>query len=254
MQNGAYMPRLKYLHIYFPIFITVWLGLFLDSNTVALELPYNQWLTNALVAINFLWVYFNASKSIKQLMLFGVLVALGGEILFSLILGMYSYRLGNIPVYIPFGHALLYASVYYITKEPLVRKQPHRLIRLLYPFMVVYALSWLIMANDLLGFTCTIIILFLLHKQPSSKPFFLIMFFMVVYLELVGTHYQCWLWPEIWFNSFSWMPSANPPSGIGVFYFAFDLGCLWLYKQQNRHRWSRFRNIQALRKKQTFTT
>lgn len=242
------MPKLKYIHIYFPAIITVWLGLFLDSRSVALELSYNQWLTNALVGINFLWVYLNASRSIKQLMRFGVLIALGGEILFALILGMYSYRLGNIPLYIPFGHALIYASVYYIAKEPLIKKYPLHLIRLLYPLMIIYALLWLLFANDLFGFACTILILFLLHKQPLSKPFFLIMFFMVAYLELLGTYYQCWQWPDIWFNSFSWMPSANPPSGISVFYFAFDLGCLWFYKQQNRLRWHRFRNMQSLRK------
>ena len=44
------------------------------------------------------------------------------------------------------------------------------------------------------------------------------------------------------------IPSANPPSGIGGVYFAFDVGCLWLYKHYSIKRWQRFRAIQRVRK------
>jgi len=73
------------------------------------------------------------------------------------------------------------------------------------------------------------------------------MFFMVVYLELWGTYYQCWGWPPIWFDVFSWIPSANPPSGIGVIYFAFDAACLLAYKMFNLQKWHRFRQMQQFK-------
>jgi len=237
---------LKYKHIYLPVLILLWPALFLDSTTLAEQLPYNQWLTNILVFMTYIWIYRYVSKAVRQLMIFGLLVGFFGEVFFSLVLGMYTYRLDNIPLYIPFGHAVIYASIYYLVKEPVVLKHQHAVEFFLYPLMIIYASLWLFLANDLFGFICMIMTLWLLYKQPSSRLFFLLMFFMVIYLELVGTYYQCWLWPGIWFDTYAWMPSANPPSGIGGFYFAFDIGCLWLYKHYNRKRWQRLRAIQNL--------
>jgi len=175
-----------------------------------------------------------------------VVISYGGEVVFALGLGMYTYRLENVPLYVPFGHALVYAAVYYMTKERWVRKHQKRIISTLYPIIIIYATLWLIFANDVFGFVCMLVILVLFHRRPETKIFFSLMFFMVVYLELVGTYYQCWHWPSIWFGELSWVPSANPPSGIGVVYFAFDAGCLLCYKYLNLTSWRRFRAIQRI--------
>jgi hypothetical protein len=177
-------------------------------------------------------------------MLYGLVVALAGEVFFSLILEMYRYRLGNVPVYVPFGHALIYASVYYFVREPVVFRHRQRIIALLYPLMILYSTLWLLLAHDVLGFVCMLTVLLLLRRWPESRLFFLLMFFMIVYLELMGTAYGCWHWPPVWFGHFDWVPSANPPSGISVFYFGFDAGCLWLYKHLNRGQWCRMRAMQ----------
>ena len=166
-------------------------------------------------------------------MLWGLLIALAGEAVFSLLLGMYSYRLNNLPLYVPFGHTIIYASVFYISKEPLIQKHKKSIIKTLYILMIIYSTLWLIFGNDLFGFLCMLVILWLFKRRPKSKLFFLIMFFTIVYLELLGTYYGCWSWPEIWFDKFSIVPSANPPSAISVFYFAFDMGCMLFYKLSN---------------------
>ena len=114
--------------------------------------------------------------------------------------------------------------------------------------MVIYSTVWLIFANDVFGFICMIIIVLLLRKKPHTKLFFLIMFFMIVYLELIGTYYENWYWPEIWFDKISFIPSANPPSGISVFYFGFDVGCLLIYKLLNKEKWKRLRNLQKIKR------
>lgn len=196
----------------------------------------------------FAWVYYAVSKSVKQLMLFGLIIAFFGEVLFSLVFGMYTYRLENLPIYVPFGHALVYASVYYMSKEPLVKRHQDLIVKVLYFSMIVYSLFWFVFANDTFGFICTLVILALFKRHPSTKLFFLFMFFTIVYLELIGTHYGCWQWPEIWFDKVSFVSSANPPSGISVFYFGFDIGCLWLYKHFNRRRWRRLKSIRAYKK------
>jgi len=230
------MVKIKYLHVHLFSFLIIWLGLFLDSSTQA-----NQLMTNILVIYAFLWIYYFVSTSVRQLMLFGLIVAFGGEVLFSLILGMYTYRLENLPVYIPFGHSIVYASIYYMAKEPLVKKYEEPIVKTLYLLMIIYSTLWLIMANDTFGFLCTLVILAVFKRHPHTKLFFLLMYFAVVYLELIGTYYQCWQWPEIWFDKISFINSANPPSGISVFYFGFDICCLWLYKQYDKERWKRIK-------------
>ena len=234
---------MKYLHIHALFFPILWFGLYLDSMEVAQKIPYNQWLTDILVLFTFLWIYKSSSKVIKKLMLYGIIIALGGEALFSLLLGMYHYRLDNLPLYVPLGHSIIYASVYYFIKEPLVQKHKKKIIKILYIGMILYSTAWLLLANDLFGFLCLLVILWIFKRRPHTKLFFLVMFFAIVYLELLGTYYQCWYWPSIWFDKITLVPSSNPPSAISVFYFGFDAGCLWLYKRVNPKIWQRFKDF-----------
>jgi len=236
------MTKFKYLHIHFFVLTIIWIGLLLDGRDIT-----NQIYTNILVVVAFTWVYYSVSKSVKELMIFGLIIAFGGEVLFSLVFGMYTYRLENLPIYVPFGHSLIYASVYYILKEPLVKANKELIIKVLYFSMIIYSLVWFFFAGDTFGFICTLLILALFKRYPQTKLFFLFMYFTIVYLELLGTHYGCWYWPEIWFDKVSFISSANPPSGISVFYFGFDIGCLWLYKHYNIKRWNRLKQQQSLK-------
>jgi hypothetical protein len=238
----------KQYRIYAIVIPSIWLVLFIDSAYLAALTGYNtQWISNGLTAIAYLVVYQNTSKVIKKLMLYGILIALGGEVVFSLGFGMYHYRLQNVPLYVPLGHTLVYACVAHLTKEPYIKKHQTIVIRILFTLMIGYCLVFLIFANDLLGFLCMLVILWVFHRRPETKLFSLWMFFIVAYLELLGTYYQCWYWPKLWFDTISWVPSANPPSAISVFYFGFDAGCTWLYKKINPQQWHRIRKIRALR-------
>ncbi len=244
---GIRYPFPKYLHIYLPVLVFLWVGLYLDSLAFSEIYPNSQLFTNILVVPVFIFIYSSTSKQVKQLMLFGLLLATAGEVFFSLILGMYTYRLENLPFYIPFGHSIVYAGVYYIVKEPLIRKHQNTIIKILYTSMILYSTAWLIFASDVFGFLCMLVIVWIFKRRPHTKLFFLVMYFMIVYLELIGTYYGCWYWPEIWFGLIDIVPSANPPSGISVFYFGFDAGCLWLYKKIFPHKWIRLRSIRKYR-------
>lgn len=237
------MSRLKYIHLYLPVFFMVWFGLFLDSVEISQKFVYSQWLTNFAILPAFFWIYIHSPRYLKQMMLFGIVVAIFGEVTFSLVLGMYTYRLENVPLYVFFGHSIIYAGVYYFAKEPLIRRHKDILVKIFFVAVVIYSFSWLIFANDLFGFLCMVGLLLILKRYPTNRLFFLLMFFMVAYLELVGTHYGCWSWPPVWFDVFSFIPSANPPSGIGFVYFLFDAGCLWFYKQFNPKRWQTLRVV-----------
>lgn len=243
------MKSLKYFHIYIPVLLFLWIGLFLDSLFFSKIYEHGQIITVILSLPIFAWVYKSVSKQVRQLMLFGIIVAALGEVVFSLLLGMYTYRLENVPLYVPLGHSLVYASVYYIAKEPLIRNNQERVMKFLYASMLLYSILWLIFANDMFGFLSTIAIVILFKRYYTTKLFFLIMYFMVVYLELLGTYYGAWSWPEVWFDKIEFITSANPPSGISVFYFGFDAGCLWFYKHYDAHRWARFRALRNLKRR-----
>jgi hypothetical protein len=73
------------------------------------------------------------------------------------------------------------------------------------------------------------------------------MYLAVAYLKIIGTSYECWKWPSTAFNYFTFLPSANPPTGISFFYFGLDLGCLWLYKKRHKIAWSRMKNVRRLK-------
>lgn len=254
MQNCANMAKLKYKHIYYPAFAGLWLALFVDSKFVSEFITYNQWLASVITLLFFLWVYSQVTKSIKLIMVYGLVLAALGESFFSLVLGMYTYRLENIPLYIPTGHCLFFIGTYYIMKEPLTQKYQDIIIRVLYPALIIYSCFYLFYLNDLTGFLFMLITLLVLYRYPVNKLLFLLTFVAAICTEHLGTYWQCWEYPSIWFGQFEWIPSASPPSGIGIFYSAFDVWCLWMYKLLNRQSWQRMRSIQkAANKKTTYS-
>ena len=239
--------KLKYLHIYFPVIIVLWITLFIDSIYLSKYISYNQTIANIIVILVFIYIYNNVTIKVKKLMKYGVFLALAGEVFFSLVLGMYTYRLENLPIYVPFGHTLVYASIFYLSKEPIIKKHNQKIFAILYIGMILFSTYWLIEEKDTFGFICMLIILYLFRSRQTNRIFYILMFFMVLYLELVGTYYGCWIWPETWFNKIDFISSANPPSAISLFYFGFDLGCLWLYKKFNPKKWKRMKNIREIK-------
>jgi hypothetical protein len=73
------------------------------------------------------------------------------------------------------------------------------------------------------------------------------MYITVAYLEIIGTSYGCWWWPDKAWDTISFLPSHNPPSGISLFYFLLDLGTLWLYKKRHAATWARMKEIRKVR-------
>ena len=53
-------------------------------------------------------------------MIYAVIIGFLGEHFFSRGLDMYTYRLENVPHYVPPGHALVYVAVLYFSKDLLL--------------------------------------------------------------------------------------------------------------------------------------
>lgn len=236
----ATFKTLGLLYLFFVV------GLFLDSFYMVKITENAQWYANALMLTVFFITFFNVTKTIKERMVFAVLLGFVGEYLFSVALGMYTYRLENVPLYIPFGHAFVYIAVYCFSKAASIKNIRKPLEKFLVIFILIYAAVFLFFKNDVFGFVMTIATLLILRNKPRERLFYLTMYISVVVLELVGTTYKCWFWPPIAWDIFTFLPSANPPSGISLFYFLLDLGTLWLYKQRHRETWQRMKNIRKI--------
>jgi hypothetical protein len=229
------------------LFLYIFFGLILDTPYVADKFEQTQYLALLTLIIGFTIIYFRVGKRAREQMIYAVIIGFVGEHLFSIGLGMYTYRLGNVPLYIPFGHAVVLVAVVYFCKESVIRANKKLLEKVFTIFILVYSLSFLVLANDVFGFVMSLLVIFLLRNKPRERLFYLTMYIAVAFLEIIGTSYGCWFWPETAFDAIPFLKSANPPSGISLFYFLLDLGSLWLYKQRHKVAWARMKSIRHLK-------
>ena len=245
------VDRLKILSIFNRriglLFLFV-VALYFDGKSFASIYPNAQTITNIFMLIAFLLLYKRSVKRTRQLMIYAVIIGFIGEYLFSIVLNMYTYRLSNLPFYIPFGHAAVYARTYTFSKASVVRKHQKKIVGLMTLVISLFALFYLVVFNDVFGFIMTIFVFLILIKRPKDQLFFLTMYIVVAVLEIGGTAYEVWSWPDTAFGFFPLLKSHNPPSGISIFYFLLDVGCFVLYTQINRKAWKRVKRIRGLMK------
>ncbi|WP_439128379.1 hypothetical protein [Polaribacter sp.] len=227
------------------IFIIFVFVLFFDSVYFAENVTNSQLPINIIMLTGFILMYYRANIRTRELMIYAVILGFGGEYLFSRALNMYTYRLENVPLYVPFGHAALYGRIFMFSKAPVVRKH-HKAVEQLFGFVIAaFATSYLLLFNDVFGFVMTIGVFLLLWKRPKDRLYFFSMYILVAILEIGGTAFGAWKWPEIGFQVFEFLPSNNPPSGISLFYFLLDVGCFFIYTQRHQIEWKRLKKIRS---------
>ena len=144
-----------------------------------------------------------------------VLYATLGEIFLSLVWGLYEYRLANIPLFVPPGHALLFmlgrvlaerARDWIVWFVPLAAA----------PFVLLLAMSG-IGTLDALMFA--LFLLCLLSGRASRL--YAVMFVLALAMEIYGTLLGNWAWgaEAPWLG----LTTTNPPLAAGAFYCVLDL-------------------------------
>jgi hypothetical protein len=148
-----------------------------------------------------------------------------GEWLFSIGFGLYDYRLGEVPIYVPFGHAILLSIGLLLAESEFVRTHERRLRLGLASFhfaLILAAWLWLGDVLSLLWGAAFAVLFFSKHRSAQST-FPLILGVLVLYIELLGTRFGCWNWKPLAWNL---VPTWNPPVGAFACYVVGDLHAL----------------------------
>lgn len=144
-----------------------------------------------------------------------LLIATAGEVVLSLLWGLYDYRLGNLPLFVPPGHVLLYWLGLHVAG-----RLPERLLDAL-PWLAALGVAVLALARvDWLGPPLLAIFLLCVRYGPAPR-LYATMFLLSLAMELWGTWLGNWTWRDI-APGLGW-PVGNPPLAAGAFYCVLDL-------------------------------
>jgi hypothetical protein len=147
------------------------------------------------------------------------------EVFGSLIWGGYHYRLHNIPLYVPPGHALVYVFGITAGALPLMRRHGTGITHLVLGLATVWTLAGLTVLPltghrlDLVG--AALWPLFAWCILRSSRPMmFAAIWVATATLEIAGTLAGDWTWVAV--TPWSHLASGNPPSAIAAGYAVID--------------------------------
>ncbi|NES20604.1 MAG: hypothetical protein F6K41_17150 [Symploca sp. SIO3E6] len=183
-----------------------------------------QPLANVFIISYFLLLLFGLRPEQRLMALIFVPFAAIGECIFSLLFHLYIYRLEMVPLYVPFGHGVLFSMGLLVAELSFIDKHEEQL-------KPVFILSlWLLFGgailflHDSLSIIFGLVFLWVLRRKGYQTLYF-IMGFLVLYVELVGTYWGCWSWTFHPFGQ-SWLHATNPPVGAFACYVLADLGVM----------------------------
>jgi hypothetical protein len=151
-------------------------------------------------------------------------VATVGEVIGSLIWGVYSYRLDNLPAFVPPGHGLVFLCG--VSLAALAARRPSVLLGLAIAGAAVWGVAGLTVlpARDVSGaIGCAFLIAVLL---ATRRPVYAGVFLAVAALEIYGTAIGTWTWESA--VPGLGLSQGNPPSGAASGYVVFDVVALML--------------------------
>jgi hypothetical protein len=152
----------------------------------------------------------------ERRILFGCLaIATIGEIILSLGWGLYTYRLDNIPHFVPPGHVLML-----MLGIGLARHVTPKFALGVIGAAMLYAVAAAISGFDTFAAALALVLLAVSLVLPAHRPLYASTFVLALALELYGTWLGNWTWsagvPAIG------LTTTNPPALAGAFYATLD--------------------------------
>lgn len=201
------------------------LGLWADVHT---DLP-GQLAIGAAVWVLFLGLIAQLPAPERRLYLACVAIATAGELFLSLGWGLYTYRLGNVPMFVPPGHALML-----MLGLSLARRMPEKAAVAILGGAGAYTLLAAATGLDTLAVPLYLMLAVSVLSLPVHLRLFASSFVLTLTLELYGTALGNWAWGR----EVPWvgLVTTNPPVIAGAFYctlHALVFGFMLLIK--NKH-------------------
>lgn len=207
--------------------VAVWfpLGLWLDAR---LEW-WGLWLTTIGTIAILGWVLRSASRIERGRLVACVIWATLGEFFLTEGAGLYEYRIGIVPPYVPFGHALLFWLGITVTRwiEPTVQA----LLRVLATALTLACL-WRFGDQQSLWL---LLVFAVMVRFGKSSSVYGAMFVLALALELIGTRIGTWRWAAV--DPTFGLSTTNPPVAAGVLYCVLD-GIVLISHRLIPRRWA----------------
>jgi hypothetical protein len=207
----------------FHITLAVYLPIVLYADTRATTLTHQHAL--GVITFAFLFVATRFSPRIERREVWLMVgIATFVELFLSMVWGLYQYRWGNVPLFVPPGHGLLYLFALRATRTPLMIDRGKTVKHVALACGMLWAVGGLTVAPLFFGRVDVFGALFwpifvVLMRRPRAVVY-AASFFVAVELELLGTGFGNWAWtatvPVIH------LPAGNPPSVIAGGYCLLD--------------------------------
>ena len=178
------------------------------------------------VAFSVLWVFSHRVVGMQRLQLWiCVPIATGFEAIGSLLWGGYRYRLHNIPLYVPPGHALVYLFGITAVTLPVFERYGARVRHIVLAICTVWAVAGLTVLQpptgrfDVQGALLVPLFAWCILRSGRGDLFAAI-WLATMTIEVVGTWAGDWAWAA--HAPWTHIPSGNPPSAIAAGYAVID--------------------------------
>lgn len=157
----------------------------------------------------------NAEPELRRSLMSCLVIATAGEMFLSLAWGLYTYRLDNIPLFIPPGHALLL-----LLGRLLAQRLPGSAVNAILGGAALYALAVTFAGIDTLALPLLLLMVVTSLLLPRQRALYASTFVLSLALELYGTWLGSWRWAA----EVPVVPlvTTNPPGLAGAFYCALD--------------------------------
>jgi hypothetical protein len=193
------------------IVTTLAAGLYLDVRT---DIP-GQTAVGLAVWLVLFYILKGVTGEERRALLACLVIATTGELVLSLGWGLYTYRLGNIPMFVPPGHVLMLLLGF-----SLARLMPKTAVYAIFSFAALYSLAAAVAGVDTLGLALFLVLAVSAIAMPNQRALYASTFVLSLLLELYGT----WLGNWNWARQVPATPlvTTNPPGVVGAFYCALD--------------------------------
>lgn len=189
---------------------TIVCGLALDAT----RLPWSQGAVDVLAWSLFALLVWRSAAAERAALVACLLFATAGEVVLALVWRIYDYRLGNLPLFVPPGHVLLYALGCW-----LALRVPSGVTAATSALVALVAIALALEGRDQLSLALAVMFVLCMRYGPAPR-LYAVMFVLALAMELWGTWLGNWTWRSR-APGLDWT-TLNPPFAAGAFYCVLD--------------------------------